>query len=396
MFASFNLSYPGQHVEQTVPSSGAEGICPTPPFSNTVCISDPDGQWMAAQTEKLCEISELGQIARLDASIMPGCILVTYFDVRAAQQLIFSNPDRCETFPPAPNDARVVRVELASIADKLPNQKAGFSQFGEVANISVSLGIAIVEFYDMRAAQLLIATSDSTAEPVSPLQVEIPTVASAGYGTPWPAAAMDGLGGVAGFGKSASYEVFADAYKRFEQDDTKPELAAAKSLQRAQVSTNEFSKFDIDLVKIRCGEDVRTTVMVRNLSGQNARRDFLAFMEKCGLGDRFTFFYMPCKAHKNVPAGFAFVNFISSQDVHKLYVVVQDGTWREFMKQPSNAKPPGVSYARFQGHDELTNHFRSSAVLHEQDPDKRPIFRPDAAKVAEEKKWADGKGTHKE
>jgi len=39
-----------------------------------------------------------------------------------------------------------------------------------------------------------------------------------------------------------------------------------------------------------------------------------------------------------------------------------------------------VSYARCQGHDSLVEHFSLSAVLHEQDPDKRPIFKPEVAK----------------
>jgi hypothetical protein len=38
-----------------------------------------------------------------------------------------------------------------------------------------------------------------------------------------------------------------------------------------------------------------------------------------------------------------------------------------------------VSYARFQGHEALVQHFSLSAVLQEQDPEKRPIFRPEVA-----------------
>mmetsp|Transcript_58954 Transcript_58954/g.72086 ORF Transcript_58954/g.72086 Transcript_58954/m.72086 type:complete len:254 (-) Transcript_58954:166-927(-) len=154
---------------------------------------------------------------------------------------------------------------------------------------------------------------------------------------------------------------------------------------RTKVSTKEFSKYDIDPDRIERGEDSRTTVMVRNVAGNSARKEFLNLMDKFGLSDRFTFFYMPCKEHRNVLAGFAFVNFISPLDVHKLFVMVKNGAWREVMSK-SQTKAPGVSYARFQGHEELVEHFSSSAVLHEQDPEKRPIFRPDAAaKAAKEK-----------
>jgi hypothetical protein len=152
---------------------------------------------------------------------------------------------------------------------------------------------------------------------------------------------------------------------------------------RTKVNTHDFSKYDIDPEKIKAGEDSRTTVMVRNLTGHRARKDFLKFLEKCGLSERYTFFYMPCKEHRNVPAGFAFVNFVEPGDVLQLYVMVKSGVWREVVGD-AQAKSPAVSYGRFQGHDELASHFSSSAVLHEQDPEKRPIFKPHAGKAAAE------------
>jgi len=117
--------------------------------------------------------------------------------------------------------------------------------------------------------------------------------------------------------------------------------------------------------------------MVRNLAGPNARKEFLNFLAKCELNEKFTFFYMPCKEHRNVPAGFAFINFLSPNDVLKLYVMVKSDYWKEFLSETYN-KVPAMSYGRFQGHEELVKHFTSSAVLHEQDPSKRPIFRAEA------------------
>lgn len=163
---------------------------------------------------------------------------------------------------------------------------------------------------------------------------------------------------------------------------------------RTKVTAKEFQKYDIDPEKIQRNEDPRTTVMVRNLTGQNARKDFLMFLEKCGLQEKYTFFYMPCKEHRNVPAGFAFLNFVAPADIHKLYVMVKSGFWREFISDPQS-KAPAMSYARFQGHEELVKHFTSSAVLHEQDPDKRPIFRVEAqaAKTAGKDRFNEEGGT---
>lgn len=149
---------------------------------------------------------------------------------------------------------------------------------------------------------------------------------------------------------------------------------------RTKIANKDFQKFDIDPDAILRGIDKRTTVMVRHLQGVCARKEFLLFLDKCGLGNRYSFFYMPCKEHRNVPAGFAFVNFASPHDVHTLFGAVQSGLWREICSG-SPSKSPAVSYARFQGHEDLVEHFSLSAVLHEQDPEKRPIFRPEVAKL---------------
>jgi len=146
---------------------------------------------------------------------------------------------------------------------------------------------------------------------------------------------------------------------------------------RTKVTNKEFQKYDINPEKIQRGEDPRTTVMVRNLAGPNARKEFLNFLARCELNEKFTFFYMPCKQHRNVPAGFAFINLRSPSDVLKLYVMVKSDFWKEFLSKTYN-KVPAMSYGRFQGHEELVKHFNSSAVLHEQDPAKRPIFRGEA------------------
>lgn len=359
---------------------------PSASLSNTVCISDSNGQWPVVQVGLVKEFSEFGEIARVDASLftVAKCILLTYFDVRAAQQVMLSTPNRCEPFPTATHDCRIVRVKLAAFAEKVRNVEGGFSHFGEVAHISASLGIAIVEFYDMRAAQMLIAASQGTAMPFSQ-ELASPAALLGGFGCSWPGGAFSVPGGAGDSGKTLSCDALPEVYKGvLDQAQAKPERLVNRPV-RTQVSTKEFSKFDIDLDKIQSGEDVRTTVMVRGLSGHNARRDLLKCLERCSLGDRFTFFYMPCKAHRNVPAGFAFVNFIAASDVHQLSVMVRSGFWRELTSDPKS-KAPGVSYARFQGHEELSNHFSSSAVLREQDPEKRPIFRPEAvAKALQER-----------
>merc|ERR1719201_1170210 len=180
-----------------------------------------------------------------------------------------------------------------------------------------------------------------------------------------------------------------------QQKEEKEVGSPSSRVVRTKVTNKEFSMYDIDPLKIQSGEDTRTTVMVRNLTGTDARKDFLNFLVICGLSDRYTFFYMPYKEHRNVLAGFAFINLVAPKDVQVLYTMLKDDVWRKVNRSP-NTKVPAISYARFQGHQALADHFSSSAVMHEQDPEKRPIFRPLAGQTKDESKTKKGARKAKE
>lgn len=364
------------------------------PLSNTVCFADPNGEWLSVQESVVEELSQLGEIARLDTSLalVLRCVLVTYFDVRCAQQALTKLRGRTESFLPGAHDCRMVRVKLQAFAEKMDGLK-GFGQFGEVANISMHRGDAIVEFYDMRAAQFLLASVGSCATPWTTQQAEQQAAQmrsqrpesemlsrpglwggdanSAAFGTRIPPAPrelpvprytdvdeVDPFGGKGGKGKGGHRH---------------------RSPVRMKVPKNEFQDFDIDPQRIASSADGRTTVMVRNLAWASARKDFLAFLDECGMSDSYTFFYMPCKKHQKAPAGIAFMNLCSSNDVLKLYGAIDEVTvsngWRQYGVKSANSKTPAMSYASFQGHDSLVYHFSSSAVLREPDPERRPIFR---------------------
>jgi hypothetical protein len=399
---------------------------PTANLSNTVSISEP-GDWLNLDEKTVEELSEFGDVARLDISLgtVLRCVLVTFFDVRCAQRLILHFGARAESFPPAAHDTRIVSVNMQAFTSKA--LMGGFQQFGEVANISMYRGDAIVEFYDMRSAQFLLAAAGGGAQPWSPDQSSTSAMGleafmgsltaglganvGAGHGlgamvtgtppgqsplapgllsktaqrgaqaqaaSPVPSSPASTAAPMPRRSSNLSFSNLSDVTEQQGDDIAK---APSNRPVRTKVTTKDFSKYDIDPEKIQIGEDRRTTVMVRNLTGPRARKDFLQFLERCGLAERYTFFYMPCKEHRNVPAGFAFLNLVSASDVHKLFVMVKSGFWREFLSDPQS-KAPAMSYARFQGHEELSKHFSSSAVLHEQDPEKRPIFRPDAGKHA--------------
>lgn len=389
---------------------GFESPTGTAALSNTISITDTCGEWLTVQEKLVEELSKFGEIARLDASLaaMLNRVLVTYYDLRSAQKALHQLAGRVEAFPPARHDCRVVRINMATA------QKAGIHQFGDIMNFSMLRDDALIEFYDMRAAQALLALGAGIATPWPHELFQQPSATSGSV-----AARLLGLGG-----EAQLPEVVSDAKMPIMQaaqginDGSSAHSSAqsptrgqegcgghfvenfkvghkAKGPVRTKVTAMEFSKFDINAEKIRRGEDPRTTVMVRNLGRPTSRRDFLEFLEKCGLQKRYSFFYMPCKDRKNVPAGFAFVNFTSPRDVNKLQEMLNQGKWTEFIGD-TTAKTPAMSYARFQGHDELMRHFTASAALHDLDPERRPTFQelPQRTHVGGGERSADGAVRH--
>jgi hypothetical protein len=318
-------------------------------FSNTVRVTYPVGECPTTVDEAAEKLASFGDIARMDTSLaaMQSSVLVTFFDVRSAQRLLLTHPDTTESFANALHDVRVVRASSAAFAENVGTEGL-LHKFGGAANVSTVGESVVIEFFDMRSAQLFLS-SVRGAVLVQPDRWAQPKMTSSDLSL-----ARAALLAEEGIGSPERKE--------------KPERTA-----HMKVGAKEFQRYDISAQKIRAGLDTRTTVMVRNLSGPNARTHFLNMLELLGLQERYTFFYMPYKEFRSVHAGFAFVNFCTAKDVLQLFVAVQRGLWKEIASP--DAKPLRMSYARFQGQQELQSHFNSSAVLHDQDPQKRPVFR---------------------
>jgi len=145
------------------------------------------------------------------------------------------------------------------------------------------------------------------------------------------------------------------------------------------VDTKDLSKFDIVPEKVSSGEDARTTVMVRNIPKNCSREGFVELLTLCGC-DNYSFFYMPFDKRRAVHCGFAFVDFASPRDVLTLHQCMQSSpVWRQALGGSGGGPhtAPALSYARLQGQDQLMKHFSLSAVMHDSDARKRPVFLGD-------------------
>eukprot|EP00930_Biecheleria_cincta_P082055 TRINITY_DN7159_c0_g2_i1.p1 TRINITY_DN7159_c0_g2~~TRINITY_DN7159_c0_g2_i1.p1 ORF type:complete len:452 (-),score=74.11 TRINITY_DN7159_c0_g2_i1:100-1398(-) len=338
--------------------------------------------------------SKYGDVARLDTTLVAaaGLVVVTFFDVRDAQKVLAEFGAFAEPFESAPQDFRTVSV---STKDFAAAPSGGFQSFGEIAGVSASESDMCVEFYDMRAAQQVICTVPGSR----PKRSSDLTDAAAAW-------LLAGGALQAPQARPQPPQTSAEYLRNEPVDIPLPTIAGAMATPKAvgkqrpgpvptqqaanvptsnkpireKVRAQDLLKFDIVPAKILSGEDTRTTVMVRNIAKAISREDFLEQLESCNLADRYTFFYMPFDKRRGTHCGFAFMNLKTPVDVLALFNNATTSLWNCFSPNALRHKSDlpravdVVSYARLQGQEALMKHFSLSAVMHDTDETKRPMF----------------------
>eukprot|EP00929_Paragymnodinium_shiwhaense_P049798 TRINITY_DN25111_c0_g3_i1.p1 TRINITY_DN25111_c0_g3~~TRINITY_DN25111_c0_g3_i1.p1 ORF type:complete len:540 (-),score=127.22 TRINITY_DN25111_c0_g3_i1:182-1801(-) len=333
-----------------------------------------------------CSFNQFGEVANV--SVIAGDMIIEYYDMRAAQALLSSAGSAASPFVP-----QSVAMQPEAQGQHLQQfQQLQFQQLQQQSATLGALATMLAGGYPGNPNGAMNSMQqDANGMPAFPgynpaavqAAAAAAAAAAASSANPSPPPGLcsgipNGFRSGAGNPQSPKTMKMEDSSTAGFNGGTTPCAAGGEPRGnrpvRTKIEGKDFSKYDIDTDKIARGEDTRTTVMVRNLTHANARADFLELLRRCGLSEKYMFFYMPCKEHRNIPAGFAFVNFAVAEDVFVLYMAVKNGMWREVTTDPQS-KVPAISYARFQGQEELVKHFSSSAVLHESDPAKRPIFR---------------------
>lgn len=366
-----------------------------PNASNTVAVKFGPGTYSESFMDIVTLFSKYGDVARLDTTLgaTAGLVVVTFFDVRDAQKVLAKCGAFAEPFQAAPQDFRAISV---STKDFAAAPSGGFQSFGEIAGVSANESEMSVEFYDMRAAQQVICmvpgSRPKRAESRGTAAAWLLAGAAEGPQPPEP---------------SAEFLSVADTYLKMKNEPVdiplpiaagamttpqppvkqRPGLAPTQQAAngtnkpvREKVRAQDLMKFDIIPERIQSGEDTRTTVMVRNIAKACSREGFLEHLEPCGLADRYTFFYMPFDNRRGTHCGFAFMNLKTPADVLALFNKATTSLLTCFsssaLRHKSNLPRAAdvVSYARLQGEEALLKHFSLSAVIHDNDETKRPMF----------------------
>ncbi|KAG6903026.1 hypothetical protein C0995_007459 [Termitomyces sp. Mi166 len=125
----------------------------------------------------------------------------------------------------------------------------------------------------------------------------------------------------------------------------------------------------LNLSKIEDGQDTRTTVMIKNIPNKMSDKDLVAYIGKV-CPRRIDFLYLRMDFQNGCNVGYAFVNFITVQDLLTFAKKRLGQKWNMF----SSEKVLQMSYANYQGKEALVEKFKNSCIMDEQEAWRPKIF----------------------
>ncbi|XVE83612.1 hypothetical protein DITRI_Ditri16bG0101200 [Diplodiscus trichospermus] len=143
--------------------------------------------------------------------------------------------------------------------------------------------------------------------------------------------------------------------------------------QNGQIENNgnqidNKKQYQLDLDKIINGEDIRTTLMIKNIPNKYTSKMLLAAIDENHRGT-YDFLYLPIDFKNKCNVGYAFINMISPSHIISFYQAFNGKKWEKF----NSEKVASLAYARIQGKTALVAHFQNSSLMNE-DKRCRPIL----------------------
>jgi len=116
--------------------------------------------------------------------------------------------------------------------------------------------------------------------------------------------------------------------------------------------------------------EARTTLMMRDIPNSYSSNSLIELFDDAGFHGTYDFMYLPVDFRTNMSLGYAFVNFVSTQDAQD-FMLFFDGFSNWHFLSPKVCK---VSWSDpNQGLEEHVERYRNSPVMHENVPDD---FKP--------------------
>lgn len=134
-------------------------------------------------------------------------------------------------------------------------------------------------------------------------------------------------------------------------------------------SPSDPNYYTINIEDIINGKDKRTTIMIRNIPNKYKAQSFREEINKFFF-HTYDIFYLPIDYVKRSNLGYCFINFLNP-----LYIILfYDLYFRKKWENYNGDKICDLSYAKYQGREELIQHYSKGKTLTEKDKEKRPLI----------------------
>ncbi|KAK9113339.1 hypothetical protein Syun_020136 [Stephania yunnanensis] len=127
-------------------------------------------------------------------------------------------------------------------------------------------------------------------------------------------------------------------------------------------------QYELDINRIVSGEDLKTTLMIKNIPNKYTSKMLLAAIDERHHGT-YDFIYLPIDFKNKCNVGYAFINMTNPLHIIPFYKTFDGKKWEKF----NSEKVASLAYARIQGKAALITHFQNSSLMNE-DKRCRPIL----------------------
>ena len=140
-------------------------------------------------------------------------------------------------------------------------------------------------------------------------------------------------------------------------------------IKKRNSSDKEKGSYKVDLYDIKLGNDMRTTIMIKNIPNKYDQKLLLDAINENHL-NTYDFFYLPIDFKNRCNVGYAFINFKQPLSIINFYHEFNGKKWKKF----NSEKVCLITYGRVQGFKSLLVHFKASNVMVQTDSRLKPII----------------------
>jgi hypothetical protein len=148
--------------------------------------------------------------------------------------------------------------------------------------------------------------------------------------------------------------------------------------RKNSTSIEDLTRFELDVNRVRSGQDTRTTLMIKNIPNKYDQEMLLEAINFNFKGT-YDFFYLPIDFKNKCNVGYAFINFINYETVALFYLEFNHKKWEKF----NSEKVCKITFARIQGKSAFIDHFRNSSLMYEDQACRPLIFHSSGPSIGQ-------------